>query len=168
MLLVGTKAPDFILKNAHNKEVTLSSFAGKRVLLSFHPLAWTPVCAEQMKALERYFDIFEKNNCVALGISVDSVPSKNAWARSLGIEKTALLSDFWPHGEVARQYGIFRAGDGFSERANIIIDEGRNIIFANKYMISEVPVMAQIISILGTSSEDEIETHTIQDVNPIG
>jgi peroxiredoxin len=168
MLLVGSKAPDFTLKNTHNKEVSLSDFAGKKVLLSFHPLAWTPVCSEQMKALERYIDIFDKNNCVALGISVDAVPSKSAWAKSLAIQRTILLSDFWPHGEVAKLYGIFRSGDGFSERANIIIDEGRSVIYTNKYMISEVPVMAEIMSVLGTSAEDEMATHTIQDVNPIG
>jgi peroxiredoxin len=168
MLLVGTKAPDFTLKDTHNKEVTLSDFAGKRVLLSFHPLAWTPVCAEQMKALESYFDLLEKNNCVDLGISVDSVPSKNAWARSLGIQRTVLLSDFWPHGEVARLYGVFRNGDGFSERANIIVDENRSISLVTKYMISEVPVFAQIISALAMSAEDEMATHTIEDVNPIG
>jgi peroxiredoxin len=165
MISVGTKAPDFILKDAHNKEVKLSSFAGKKVLLSFHPLAWTPICSEQMKALEKYADIFENNNCVALGISVDTVPSKNAWAKSLGIQRTPLLSDFWPHGDVAKLYGIFRAGDGFSERANIIIDETGSVMFTSKYMISEVPVIAEIISVLGTA--DELETHTIQDVNPI-
>jgi peroxiredoxin len=148
------------------KEVKLSSFAGKKVLLSFHPLAWTPICKEQMKALEKYADIFEKNNCVALGISVDPVPSKNAWAKSLEIRRTPLLSDFWPHGGVAKLYGIFRTGDGFSDRANIIIDEGGAVMFTNKYMISEVPVIAQIMSVLGT--EDELESHTIQDVNPIG
>ena len=168
MLLPGDKAPDFTLKDVHNKDVSLSGLAGKRVLLSFHPLAWTPVCSAQMKALEQYADILEKNNCVALGISVDPVPSKNAWAKSLGVSRTILLSDFWPHGEVAKKYGIFRQGDGFSERANILLDENRYIMHASKYMISEVPVLAEFMGLLGTSAEEEMATHTIQDINPIG
>jgi len=61
-------------------------------------------------------------NAVAVGISIDSVPCKKAWAESLGIKNTRLLADFWPHGGVAQIYGVFRDKDGFAERANILID----------------------------------------------
>lgn len=134
---IGDKAKDFTLSDQDGKEVSLSGFRGKRVLLSFHPLAWTSVCAEQMKALEKARSRFEKP--VALGISVDTVPSKKAWAKELGIKNTRLLSDFWPHGEVAALYGIFREKDGFSERANIIVDEKGQVAFVKVYPIAQLP-----------------------------
>ncbi|HEX7576081.1 MAG TPA: redoxin domain-containing protein, partial [Candidatus Methanoperedens sp.] len=98
---INSTAKDFSLDDQDETEIRLSSFKGKKVLLSFHPLAWTKVCAEQMKDLEKNLARFEKLNTVALGMSVDTVPSKKAWATELGINNTKLLSDFWPHGEVA-------------------------------------------------------------------
>ena len=76
----GDKAKDFTLKDQDGKELHLSDLKGIRVLLSFHPLAWTSVCADQMTSLEKARSRFEKHNTVALGISVDTVPSKKAWA----------------------------------------------------------------------------------------
>jgi peroxiredoxin len=148
MIAVGSKAPDFILKDQDGKQVQLSELKGKKVLLSFHPLAWTKVCAEQMKSLEANYGRFEKLNTIALGLSVDAVPTKKAWARDLAIEKTRLLSDFWPHGGVAKLYDIFREKDGFSERANIIVDENLKVIFAKTYPISQVPDIEEVIKFL--------------------
>jgi len=105
---IGEKAKDFSLPDQNEKEFKLSKFRGKRVLLSFHPLAWTSVCSEQMKSLEKNEEAFDSLNTVAVGVSIDTVPSKKAWAESLGIKNTRLLSDFWPHGKVARKYGLFR------------------------------------------------------------
>jgi len=152
MIALGSKAPDFILKDQDGKQVQLSELKGKKVLLSFHPLAWTRVCAEQMKSLAANYEQFEKLNTIALGFSVDAVPSKKAWARELAIEKTRLLSDFWPHGAVARTYAIFREKDGFSERANIIVDEKQKVIFAKTYPLSEVPDIEEIIKFLASKS----------------
>jgi peroxiredoxin len=152
MIVVGSKAPDFILRDQDGKQVQLSELRGKKVLLSFHPLAWTKVCAEQMKSLEANYERFEKLNTIALGLSVDAVPSKKAWARELAIEKTRLLSDFWPHGEVAKLYDIFREKDGFSERANIIVDENLKVIFAKTYPISQVPDIEEVIKFLAGKS----------------
>jgi peroxiredoxin len=148
MIAVGSKAPDFILKDQDGKPVQISELKGKKVLLSFHPLAWTWVCAEQMKSLETNYERLEKLNTVALGLSVDAVPTKKAWARELAIEKTRLLSDFWPHGEVAKMYDIFREKDGFSERANIIVDENQKVVFARTYPISQVPDIEEVIKFL--------------------
>ena len=146
--LLNKKAFDFILKDHNKEEFKLSDFKGKNILLSFHPLAWTGVCAEQMKSLENNYDTFRELNTVAVGINVDSIPSKNAWAKSLNIKNTRLLSDFWPHGEVANLYKIFREKEGFSERANIIVDENQNIKFVKIYDISQLPDINKIIDFL--------------------
>ena len=148
MIAVGSQGPDFTLKDQNGKEVTLSGIQGKKVLLSFHPLAWTGICAEQMKSLEANYVRFEGLNAVALGISIDSVPTKKAWAADLGIEKTRLLSDFLPRGEVAGMYGVFREQDGFSERANIIVDEQGKVVFAKVYPLSELPDIEEVLRAL--------------------
>lgn len=147
-LRIRDKAKDFILNDQNGKEFQLSNFKGKKVLLSFHPLAWTAVCAKQMKSLEKNQAIFKKLNTVAVGISVDTVPSKNAWAKRLKIKKTRLLADFWPHGAVAKLYRIFRAGQGFSERANIIIDEKQKVVLVKIYPIPQLPDINEIIKFL--------------------
>ncbi len=144
----GVKAPDFTLKDQQENDLKLSSLKGKKVLLSFHPLAWTNVCAEQMKSLEANREEMEQHNTVALGLSVDAVPCKTAWAKELGIEHTRLLADFWPHGAVAAAYGIFRDKNGFSERANILVDENGIVIFAKVYPIKELPDIKEILNLL--------------------
>ena len=101
-----------------------------------------------MSSLEENFDRYDRLNTVALGIGVDSVPSNKAWAKSLSIEKTRLLADFWPQGEVARLYGVFRDKDGFSERANILIDENQAVVFAKLYPIAQLPDTEEIIKFL--------------------
>ena len=83
-----------------------------------------------------------------VGISVDSVPTKKAWASDLGVKKVTLLSDFWPHGGVARQYGLFRGKDGISERANVILDEDGKVIFSKVYELGELPDIQEIIELL--------------------
>lgn len=141
---VGKKAKDFALRDQNGKKIQLSKIRGKRVLLSFHPLAWTGICARQMKSLEKNKDNFDALNTVAMGLSVDSVPCKEAWAKSLKIKKTHLLADFWPHGAVAKKYGIFRDKGGFSERANIIVDEKGKIVFFKIYPIKTLPKISEI------------------------
>ncbi|MBN1548767.1 MAG: redoxin domain-containing protein [Syntrophaceae bacterium] len=147
VISLGKKAADFVLKDQNNNDVRLSDFQGRKVILSFHPLAWTPVCAEQMISLEKNNKAFAKLNAVAFGISVDSVPSKAAWAKSLKLKKTQLLADFWPHGKVAKSAGLLRA-EGFSERANIILDEKGRVLFAKVYPIRQVPPVDELIAAL--------------------
>jgi len=149
----GVKAPDFILKDHNKKDFKLSDFKGKRILLSFHPLAWTSVCAKQMQSLEQKQEKFKEFNTIAVGISIDTTPSKQAWAKELGIKNTRLLCDFWPHGQVARQYGIFRDLDGISERANIIISEDQKVEYVQLYDLSQLPDIQEIIDIIMTMSD---------------
>ena len=143
----GKKAKDFFLKDQNGQDFHLSEYRGEKVLLSFHPLAWTSVCAKQMQTLEKNKRSFDKFNTVAVGLSVDSVPSKAAWAKSLRIKRTRLLADFWPHGGVAKSMGLLRA-EGFSERANVIVDEAGKIIFVKVYPIRELPDIGEILRVL--------------------
>jgi peroxiredoxin len=144
----GEKAPDFSLFDHNEKEFRLSDFNDKRVLLSFHPLAWTGICSDQMKSLEKNSKEFEELNTIAVGINVDPIPSKKAWADSLGLKYTRLLSDFWPHGKVSELYGLFREKQGFSERANVIINEDQEIEFIRIYEIGKLPDINEILTFL--------------------
>lgn len=144
----GEKAPAFSLFDQNEKEFKLSDFKGKRVLLSFHPLAWTGICTKQMKSLEEHWKDFGELNTVAVGINVDSIPSKKAWAENIGVTHTRLLSDFWPHGKVAKLYKIFREEGGFSERANIIVNEDQEIEFIQLYEIGKLPDINEILTFL--------------------
>ena len=148
VITVGRRVQDYSLPDHEGKQVRLSTLRGKKVLLSWHPLAWTLVCAEQMKALEKNRRAFARLNTVALGLSVDTVPSKKAWAAALKIKETRLLSDFWPHGKVAKSLGIFRPIQGFSERANIILDETGKVVFVKVYPIKELPDITEILTFL--------------------
>ncbi|ABX31196.1 alkyl hydroperoxide reductase/ Thiol specific antioxidant/ Mal allergen [Petrotoga mobilis SJ95] len=145
-LKVGDLAPDFKLKDQNGDDNSLSGFKGKKVLLSFHPLAWTGVCETQMKNLDLKYDELGKLNVVPLGISVDASPSKKAWAQNMKINKLKLLSDFWPHGEVARKYGIFDEENGFSKRANFLIDEEGKIEFVKVYELRDQPDLNEIMN----------------------
>ncbi len=145
---VGEICGDFSLKCQRDTLIDTALFAGKKLLLSFHPLAWTPVCATQMQALETNYEIFQSLHTVPLGFSVDSVPCKRAWAKSLGIEKVNMLADFWPHGGFASRLGLFIDKFGFSERANIILDEERKAIFVKVYPIKELPDLNEVLDFL--------------------
>lgn len=144
----GYKAKNFAIPDQNNKTFKLSSFKGKKVLLSFHPLAWTSVCAEQMKSLEANKKMFDSLGTVAVGVSVDTIPSKKAWADSLSIKHTRLLSDFWPHGKVAKAYGLFIKEDGISKRANVVIDENQKIALIKIYKLGILPNVQEIIDFL--------------------
>jgi peroxiredoxin len=148
MVQPGEVAKNFSIKDQNDKTFGLLENSGKRVLLSFHPLAWTEFCAAQMKSLEENQEKFSEHNCVAVGVSVDSKPCKKEWAKSLGITKTRLLCDFWPHGAIAMKYGIFRDENGFSERANIIVDEKQRVVFVKVYPVHSVPDIGEILAFL--------------------
>ena len=145
---VGDMAPDFTLKDNRVQDVSLSEYRGKKVLLSWHPLAWTGVCAQQMKSLEDNLAEFEKYNTVPLGMSIDSYPSKNAWAKELGIANVKLLADFWPHGKVALDYGLFLDDKGFSARANVLIDEAGKVVWVKVYDIPELPDIEEVLKVV--------------------
>ena len=143
-ITTGSIAPDFELRSHRGGTVRLSDFRGKRnVLLAFHPLAFTPVCAAQMSSYESNFDRFEAVSTHVVGISPDASPSKAAWAQSLGGLSFDLLSDFYPHGEVAAKYGVLRP-DGLAERAVFVIDRDGVVQYARKYDIPEHPDVEEV------------------------
>lgn len=101
-----------------------------------------------MESLEENYERFEKLNTVPLGISVDAVPTKKAWAEDMKLENLRLLSDFWPHGKVAEKFGVFREEDGFSERVNILLDKNQEVEFSKIYEMTTVPDVEEIIEII--------------------
>lgn len=144
-ITIGATAPDFTLKDNRGNAVSLSDYKGKKVLLSWHPLAWTAVCADQMKSLETNYARFEALGTIPLGLSIDPVPSKNAWAKELKIANLKMPSDFWQHGAVAKEYGLFREEEGFSERANVIVDENGKVLWVKVYDIHQLPDVEEVI-----------------------
>ena len=151
IIKLGKTVKNFTLPDQLGQNFILSKMKGRRVLLSFHPLAWTPVCTRQMQSLEKNKKAFDKFNTIAVGLSVDSVPSKAAWAKAIKVKQTRLLADFWPHGNVAKSLGLFRAQDGISQRANVIIDEAGKVCFVKVYPIAQLPDIDEIIAFLKNS-----------------
>lgn len=144
----GSKAPDFTLMAQGGEKVRLSDLRGKKVVLGFHPLAFTRICTRQMVDLELARDRMEAAGATALGLSVDPVPAKKAWAQSIGVSKTPLLADFWPHGAVARAYGVWNEEQGASTRATFIVDEEGIVAWRKDYPPGTVPDIEEILAVL--------------------
>jgi peroxiredoxin (alkyl hydroperoxide reductase subunit C) len=139
-------APDFTLEAISGKTVRLSSFRGKsNVVLSFIPSAWTPVCSGQWPGYNIARDEFAENETVLLGISVDNVATLYAWTREMGGLWFEVLSDFWPHGEVADAYGLLRS-DGTAERALVFIDKEGVITAVHVENINVRPPLEYVMS----------------------
>jgi peroxiredoxin len=120
---VGQEAPDFELKDQHGTPVRLSSFRGKKnVVLVFYPLAFSGVCTGELCAMRDDFPEVDSGDAELLTVSVDSTHAHRAWADSERFE-FGLLSDFWPHGAVAQNYGVFDEGKGLAVRGTFIIDK---------------------------------------------
>ncbi len=117
-----TQAPDFDLANQFGEHIRLSDFRGtKPVALVFFPLAFSSTCTGELCELRDNLSLFQSNGVELIGISVDSKASLRAWAEQERYEFT-LLADFWPHGAVAKEYGVFLEDRGFANRATFVID----------------------------------------------
>jgi peroxiredoxin (alkyl hydroperoxide reductase subunit C) len=120
---VGAVAPDFVLKDQNNQEVRLSDFRGrKNVLVVFYPLAFTGTCQGELCSVRDNVGDFVSDEVQVLTISVDSPYSHKVWAQREGYD-FPLLSDFWPHGGVAREYGVFNEKFGFANRGTFLVDK---------------------------------------------
>jgi peroxiredoxin (alkyl hydroperoxide reductase subunit C) len=144
-LKVGDKAPDFTLPSVAGDKLSLKQFRGKKnVVISFVPAAWTPVCSDQWPGYNITKDIFDKHDAILIGITVDNIPTLYAWTNEMGTLWFPVLSDFWPHGAVAKKYGVLRS-NGVSERALFIIDKKGVIRYIDVHDINERPKLEVLV-----------------------
>jgi peroxiredoxin len=130
VLDVGTEAPDFTLNDQNRQPVTLSSFRdAKNVLLVFFPLAFTGVCQGELDEIRDRLPEYENDDTATLAISVGPPPTHKVWATQSGFT-FPVLSDFWPHGAVAKAYGVFNDDAGIANRGTFVVDRGGVIRFA--------------------------------------
>lgn len=130
MIDVGVTAPDFTLKDQEGRPVTLSGYRdAKDVLLVFFPLAFTGVCQRELDEVQSHLADFVDDGTQTLAISVGPPPTHKVWAKQSGFT-FPVLSDFWPHGEVARAYGVFNGDAGFANRGTFVIDEAGVVRYA--------------------------------------
>ena len=121
MIESGRKAPDFTLPDHSGREVSLSDYQGRRLLLVFYPLDFSPICTDQLASYEKIAQQLEEAGVEMVGISVDSAFAHAAFRDKLGVE-TTLLADFEPKGKVASDYGAYLDQAGHSNRSLVLID----------------------------------------------
>jgi mycoredoxin-dependent peroxiredoxin len=127
---VGSKAPDFTLNDNNRQPVTLSEFRGdKNVLLVFYPFAFSRICSGELCQVRDELADYTGNNVQVIGVSVDTTHALKAWAEQQRFT-FPLLSDFWPHGEVAKTYGVFNETGGLANRGTFLIDRTGTVRFA--------------------------------------
>ena len=142
---VGDCAPGFTLPAVSGGEISLDRYRGeKNVVISFVPAAWTPVCSDQWPGYNIVKGIFDNNDAILLGITVDNIPTLFSWTNQMGELWFPVLSDFWPHGSVADRYGVLRT-DGTTERAIFIIDKNGIIRYIDVHDINKRPRLESIV-----------------------
>jgi len=145
---VGDQSPNFTLASISGENVSLSQYRGKKnVVLSFVPAAWTPVCSDQWPGYNIAKGIFDQHDAVLLGITVDNIPTLFAWTNQMGKLWFSVLSDFWPHGAVAKKYGVLRS-NGVSERALFVIDKKGIIRYIDVHDINQRPPLEDLANAL--------------------
>jgi peroxiredoxin len=123
---VGTEAPDFTLRDEKGKELTLSSLRGRNVVLVFYPLAFSPMCSDELRDISRETQKYDAAGAEVIGISVDSTWVLRAFKKSENLT-ARLVSDFHPKGAVAREYGAYIDEAGIATRATFVIDKDGRI-----------------------------------------
>ncbi len=146
---VGDRAPDFTLPSVQGDKVTLSQYRGKKnVVISFVPAAWTPVCSDQWPGYNIAQDFFDQNDAILLGITVDNIPTLFAWTNQMCTGDETLwfpvLSDFYPHGAVAKKFGVLRS-EGVTERALFVIDKKGIISYIDVHDINKRPHLEDLV-----------------------
>jgi peroxiredoxin len=122
-LIIGDSAPDFELANQFGETVSLAQFKGqKAVVLVFYPLSFSGICTGELCEIRDNFAKFDNKDVELLAISVDSKYVQKQFAEHEGY-KFSVLADFWPHGAVAKEYGVFIEEAGISNRATFVIDK---------------------------------------------
>ena len=145
---IGDRAPEFTLPAVSGEKISLKQYRGeKNVVLSFVPAAWTPVCSDQWPGYNIVKDIFDQNDAILLGITVDNIPTLFAWTNQMGKLWFPVLSDFWPHGAVAKKYSVLRS-NGVAERALFIIDKKGIIRYIDVHDINKRPPLEDLVDAL--------------------
>ena len=157
-LRVGHVAPDFdlpALVGGVKKRFRLSEWAGKKnVLVAFYPLNWDSVSAQQLREYQSERERLGALDTMVATVSVDSIMNTGAWERDIGPFDFVLCSDFWPHGDVSRKYGVFRAQGplaGSSERAVFVVDRVGEIRFSKIYEMEQVPDLGEALGAFAKS-----------------
>jgi peroxiredoxin len=154
VLAPGAIAPDFdlpaLIGGVKKRFQLREQLAKTDVMLAFYPLNWDPLSAQQLVAYQAEREKFAPRAEV-VGISVDSIMNTTVWERDIGPFDYPLCSDFWPHGEVSRLYGVFRVTDpaaGVSERAVFVVDRGGKVVFSKVYGLHELPPISETLEAL--------------------
>jgi len=122
MIAAGSPAPEFTLRNQDGEKVSLADYRGRRAMLVFYPLDFSPVCSDQLSIYQEVKPQIAEKGVELVGVSVDSFFAHKAFQEKLGID-TTLLADFEPKGEVARAYGAYIEKTGHANRSLVLIDE---------------------------------------------
>ncbi len=134
---VGDQAPDLELRDQTGQPVRLSDYHGKKaVVLVFYPQPFTGVCNQEMCGIRDRIDVFRSDDVETLAVSVSAPPVHKAWAAQQGFD-FPLLSDFWPHGETARTYGVFNEELGVAERGTFVIDRDGTVVYTDHNHVAE-------------------------------
>ena len=120
MIEAGTKAPDFSLPDQDGNQVSLADFEGRKLVLAFYPLDFSPVCTDQLSIYQELVQDFDSRGVKLYGLSVDSAFCHKAFQEKLNLT-IPLLADFEPKGGVARAYGVYNDEYGTSQRALVMI-----------------------------------------------
>jgi peroxiredoxin len=154
-LPAGTKAPDFTLPSTPDQKLSLSDFRGSPVILAFYPADWSPVCGDQMALYNEVLPEFSRYGAHLLGISVDGAWCHAAYREHRNLH-FSLLADFEPKGEVARKFGVYRQGEGISERALFVIDGQGTITWSFVSPIGVNPGADGILNALDNLQEKKV------------
>jgi peroxiredoxin (alkyl hydroperoxide reductase subunit C) len=129
MIAAGTPAPDFTLRDQDGEDVSLADFKGRKVLLVFYPMDFSPVCSDQLSIYQEVKPELAEKGVEIVGISVDSPYAHKAFQEKLGID-TTLLADFEPKGAVSQAYGSYLDGLGFANRTLVLVGEDGTVAWA--------------------------------------
>lgn len=155
LLQAGDLAPEFdvpVLVGGVRKQFRLSEHRRKQnLVLAFYPANWEAISTQQMVTYQVEHEKFQARQTEVLGISVDSIMNTTSWEREIGPFDFLLGSDFWPHGEVSRRYGLLREAEPFkgaSERAIFVVDKAGKIRFVKIYPVDQLPDLAETLDAL--------------------